>query len=136
MKQLIKKTLIVFSLLASAILYGETPNEGAAVIRDLIKEKKYDVLFPSRYSEWHKTEKEGVGQDEAIRRLSVMFEKKHEVLLSIYEQLAESEFTISEYEYPQVTETGKVASAMVQFGSKAVPFKLYEMKDGTWGFHL
>ncbi len=136
MKKTALKIATALTLFCSAILHAETPNEGAAVIRDLIKEKKYEVLFPSRYSEWHKTEKEGLGKDEAVAKLSKMFEKRHEAFVSIYDQLAAAEFTISERENPQEGETGKVASTTIKLGSREVPFKLYEMKDGTWGFHL
>jgi hypothetical protein len=136
MKDIILKTLVAFTLLTSAILHAETPNEGASVIHELIKERKYDILFPTRYSEWYKIEKEGIGKEEAVAKLSKMFEKQHGVLLSVYKQLSEATFTISEKENPQVSETGKVASATIELGSKEIPFKLYEMKDGTWGFHL
>lgn len=137
MKHLVLKIIVVLTLICSAsAIHAETPNEGAAAIRDLIKEKKYDVLFPTRYSEWYKTEKEGIGKDEAVAKLSKMFEKRHDVFVSIYDQLASAEFTISEKENPQKGETGKVASTVIKVGTREVPFKLYEMKNGTWGFHL
>jgi len=136
MKKIALRLLIVLSIIGSVTLHAETPNEGAAQIRELIKEKKYDVLFPSRYTEWHKAEKEGIGKGEAIAKLSKMFEKQREAILAVYSQLAEAEFTISKRENPQASETGKVASATIKVGGKEIPFKLYEMKDGTWGFHL
>ena len=65
-----------------------------------------------------------------------MFEKRHETFLNIYTQLPVAEFTISERDTPQVSETGIVATAVVKIGSKEVPFTLYQMKNEKWGFHL
>ena len=136
MKTNILRIFLTLMVLSAASVYAETPNEGAAAIRDLIQEKNYKVLFPSRYREWSKIEKEGVDKDDAIVKLSKMFDKKHEVLLSVYAQLQDAKFTISEKENPQISETGKIAVARIKIGSKEVPFKLYEMKNKTWGFHL
>jgi hypothetical protein len=136
MKKITLNILIALTFFSIACTKGETPNEGAAVIRDLIKEKNYEALFPARYSEWHKTEKEGMEESEAISKLSDMFEKRHEVYVSIFEQLTEAEFTISQSESPQISETGKVASTVIEVNSREVPFKLYEMTNGIWGFHL
>ena len=133
---MIKKTLFVWILLSSTMLCAETPAEGAAVIHELVKEKNYDVLFPTRYSEWYKVKKEGVAEDVAIAKLSKLFEKEHEVILSAYAQLTKADFTLSEQENPQISETGKVASAIVKISSKEIPFKLYEIKGGAWGFRL
>ena len=137
MKNTVLRIAIALSILCSACSkHSETPNEAATAIRDLIKEKKYDVLFSERYSEWYKVKEEGIGKDEAVAKLSGMLEKQYDVVVSIYDQLATSDFTISEKENPQEGETGKVASTVIKVGTREVPFKLYEMKDGTWGFHL
>ena len=130
------KVFLPLILISALPLCAETPNEAATAIHDLIQNKNYEVLFPKRYTEWHKVEKEGVPPEKAIARLSGMFEKQHEILLSVYAQLKEAEFTLSETEIVQPTETGKMASATVTVRGKEIPFRLYEMKDGTWGFHL
>ena len=136
MKTNFLSALIASILLSVVTVNAETPNEGSSAIHQLLKEKQYDVLFPTRYTEWHKTQAEGMAKQEAVAKLSKMFEKRHDVFLSIYKQLMEAEFTITEQDTPQPGETGKVATAQIQIGSNEIPFKLYEMKNGTWGFHL
>ena len=136
MKSILPLLCFALTFGAAVSVYAETPNEGAAAIRDLIAAKDYETLFPTRYTEWHKTEKAGVEKNQAIARLSQMFEKQHDTLLSVYKQLAEAEFTFSENEHAQVSETGRVATATVKLGTKKIPFRLYEKKDKTWGFHL
>lgn len=137
MKNTVLRIAIALSILCSACSkHSETPNEAAAAIRDLIKEKEYDILFPERYSEWYKTKEEGIGKDEAVAKLSGMLEKRHELIVSIYDQLVTADFTVTEEGNPQESETGKVASTVIEVSTREVPFKLYEMKDGTWGFHL
>ena len=64
MKNTVLRIAIALSILCSACSkHSETPNEAATAIRDLIKEKKYDVLFSERYSEWYKVKEEGIGKD-------------------------------------------------------------------------
>ena len=130
------KRLLPLALLCALPVLAETPNEAASAIHDLIAERNYEVLFPTRYTEWHKAEKEGVPKEKAIARLTRMFEKQHDMLLQLYAQLKDAEFTIAEAPIPQPTETGKMATAEVTLGERTIPFNLYEMKDGTWGFHL
>ncbi len=129
---LLSLVLIFFSSALSA----ETPNKAASEIHSLLASKDYDTLFKTRYSEWYKAKKENMKEEDAIKMLSQRFEKQHSILLSVYEQLKTAKFTISERENPQQSENGKVAQAMVTVNSKKLPFKLYQMKDDKWGFHL
>ena len=127
---------LILLTLTAVVANAETPQEAAKAIHDLIQAENYAELFPTRYSEWHKVEAEGVAPEKAIERLSAMFKKQREPMLSIYSQLAEAEFELSTKEKPQVSETGNIATATVKFGEREIPFKLYEMKSGLWGFHL
>ncbi len=131
-KQLI--TLLCFTV--AAIAHAETPQEAAQVIHGLIKAENYTELFTTRYSEWHKVESEGIAPAKAVEMLSGGLKKRRETMLSIYRQLSEANFTISTSETPQVSETGQVATAKVKIGEREGPFKIYEMKNGLWGFHL
>ena len=131
-----KQIILFCSLLGALTLNAETPQEGAKAIYELIKAENYTELFPSRYSEWYKVENEGIASDKAIARLSRGYQKNHEMILSIYTQLAEAEFELSQRENPQISETGEIATATVKMGEKERPFKLYKMKNGRWGFHM
>lgn len=131
-----KTVLSLLFLLAAVTAYAETPQEAAKAIHKLIQTENYNELFPTRYAEWHKVAAEGEAADKAIEKLSGMFKKQREPLLTIYSQLTKAKFEFSQNENPQVSETGKVATAIVKFGEREVPFKLYEMKTGLWGFHL
>lgn len=133
LKQLITLVALTF---AAVTAHAETPQEAAKAIHDLLETENYAELFPARYSEWHKVAAEGVAPEQAIEKLAGMFKKQREPLLAIYSQLADADFTLGDYEYAQVTETGKVATATVKLGEREIPFKLYEMKNGLWGFHL
>ena len=131
-----KKLIVFLSFIAALALNAETPQEGAKAIYELIKAENYAELFPTRYSEWYKVENEGIASDKAIAQLSRGYQKNHEMILSIYRQLAEAEFELSQREKPQVSETGEIATATVKMGEKERPFKLYKMKNGLWGFHM
>lgn len=139
---MIKHTLVAMMLLfAMTLLWApsaaaETPQEGAKAILTLLKERNYTDLFQKRYSEWYKAEAEGMKPEAAIERLSARWEKNHDMMVKLYEQLASSEFELSKNEMPQETETGDIATAMVSIGEKKVPYCLYKMKSGLWGFHL
>ena len=133
---LIRLVTVCLFLLTATGTYAETPQEGAAEILTLLKARNYAELFPARYSEWHKTETEGVPLEEAVKRLSRIFEKNHDMMVGVYEQLTKAEFTTGENEHAQISETGETATAEVTIGEKTVPFTLYKMKNGKWGFHL
>lgn len=120
----------------SSISTAETPNEAASEIHALLASKSYETLFKTRYSEWYKVEKESMEEDEAVKKLSQVFEQQHSLLLSVYEQLKNAEYTISKNDNPQPSENGRVAQATITLQSKALPFKLYQMKNDKWGFHL
>ena len=115
---------------------NETPQGAAAAISDLLSNRDYSTLFQERYSEWHKVEAEGVEAEVAITRLSAMWEKQHDMLASVFKQLASAEFALSKSEMPQKTETGDVATANVSVNGKDITYRLYRMKNGLWGFHL
>lgn len=117
-------------------VFAETPKEGAAAILQLVTDRNYSVLFQQRYCEWYKVEAEGVEPEKAINKLSSMWEKNHEMMVQLYKQLANADFELSKNEKPQETETGDVATATVLIGEKKVPYSLYKMKSGRWGFHL
>lgn len=131
-----KKLITLLGLLLTMAAQAETPQEAAQVIHDLIKSENYSKLFTTRYSEWHKVETDGITPEKAVEKLSGMFKKQREPLLAIYSQLAAADFTIETRDNPQISETGKVATATVKLGERDIPFKLYEMKSGLWGFHL
>jgi hypothetical protein len=131
-----KKIILFISLLGALALHAETPKEGAKAIGELIQAQNYSELFTTRYSEWYKVENEGIAPDKAIAQLSRGYKKQHEMILSIYSQLADAEFELSQRENPQASETGEIATATVKMGEKERPFKLYKMKNGLWGFHM
>ncbi|HEY5653437.1 MAG TPA: hypothetical protein VIR63_03600 [Pontiella sp.] len=114
----------------------ETPQAAAAVISELLQQRNYSTLFQERYSEWHKVEAEGVPPEVAISKLTALFEKQHDTLVDVYNQLAKAEFTINQNDIPQKTETGDVASATISLNGENIPYRLYKMKTGLWGFHL
>ena len=134
MKRVLTAAMVWMIMMTGAM--AETPQEGAKAILDLIKARNYQELFPTRYSEWHKVEAEGVPVDKAVEKLSRMFEKKHEMIVGMYEQLATADFTMGKSEIVQKGETGDMATAEVTVGDKKVPFRLYKMENGKWGFHL
>ena len=131
-----KQIILLISLFTALSLNAETPQEGAKAICELVKAQNYSELFTTRYSEWYKVENEGIPADKAIAQLSRGYKKQHEMILSVYTQLAEAEFELSERAKPQVSETGEIATATVKLGEKERPFKLYKMKNGLWGFHM
>lgn len=135
MKALMMTMLICFVVGCSATK-KETPQDGAAAISDLLLKRDYSTLFQERYSEWHKVKTEGIEPGVAIEKLSAMFEKQHDMQVSVFKQLASAEFTLSKSEMPQMTETGDVAAATVSVNGKDITYRLYRMKNGLWGFHL
>ncbi len=114
----------------------ETPKDGAAAISDLLQKRNYSTLFQERYSEWYKVEAEGVEPEVAITKLSALCEKQYDMLVRVFDQLASAEFTLSRNEMPQKTETADVATAIVSVNGEDIPYRLYRMKNGLWGFHL
>ena len=132
------KTLLtlILSLGFAASLHAETPQEGAKAIRALIEAKKYEELFKTRYSEWHKVAKAGVSEEEAIVKMSKRFDLQHKVMMDLYGVLSTAKFEMGKAEIVQESETGKTATAKVKIGDKEIPFTLYEMKNGKWGFHM
>jgi hypothetical protein len=65
----------------------ETPQGGAAAISNLLKKRDYNTLFQERYSEWYKVEAEGVKPEVAIKKLSALCDKQHDVLVNVFDQL-------------------------------------------------
>jgi hypothetical protein len=115
---------------------SETPSEAASTIGTLLKNRDYTTLFQERYSEWHKVETEGIEPEAAIAKLSGMFEKNHEMLVAMYDQLATADYAFSQNEMPQTSETGEIATATISVNGRELSVKLYKMTNGRWGFHL
>ncbi len=127
---------VVMCCLGCSAVKSETPQEGATAIGDLLKKRDYSTLFQQRYSEWHKVEAQGANPEVAIKKLSAAWEKNHDMLVKLFEQLTTAEYTLSKNDMPQKTETGDVATANVSLGEKKIPYRLYKMKNGLWGFHM
>ena len=115
---------------------AETPQEASASILKLLKDKNYSDLFQQRYTEWYKAEAEGIETQTAIEKLTPRWEKNHEMMVKLFEQLSQSEFILTKNEKHQKTETGDVATAKVTIAGKEVPYRLYKMNNGLWGFHM
>ncbi|MDH5525479.1 MAG: hypothetical protein OEY01_16035 [Desulfobulbaceae bacterium] len=123
--------LIGFAVTAQA----ETPREASKAILELLTAQNYEKLFRTRYCELYKAKSEGE-VSKAIKILSAYWEKDHETMINLFEQLSNGDFLISKHEYAQVTETGQKATCQVTLGQKNIPYTLYEMKNGLWGFHM
>ncbi|MEX0330721.1 MAG: hypothetical protein AB3N64_04795 [Puniceicoccaceae bacterium] len=137
MKNKLIKFLLPLALLFSSTLMAEaeTPNEAAAAILSLLEEKDYEAIFTTRYTEWYKVEAAGVDPAAAVEKFSKRWERQYDMLISVYQQLKDAEFQLTTSEIKQQGETGRVAVANVKLGDKDLPFKLFEVEDGTWGFH-
>ncbi|MEX0326767.1 MAG: hypothetical protein AB3N33_11840 [Puniceicoccaceae bacterium] len=137
MKNKLIKVLLPLALLFSSSLMAETetPNQAAAAILSLLEEKNYDSIFTTRYTEWYKVEAAGVEPAVALEKFSKRWEKQYDMLISVYQQLKDAEFQFESSEIKQPGETGRVAVTTVKLGEKELPFKLFEMENGTWGFH-
>ena len=68
--------------------------------------------------------------------MSTIFEKNYDMMVKLFEQLTSCEYELSKREKPQKTETGDIASGTVLLGEKKIPYRLYKMKSGLWGFHM
>jgi hypothetical protein len=129
------KTFLFLALLfISAVARAETPNDAAKVILELVTSENYSDLARNRYAEWYKAELEKTDAEEAIARLSAIWKKRREVLLSAYTQLTTAEFTLGQTATPLPSETGETATAKMTMGTKTVNFTFYRMKTGVWGF--
>lgn len=121
---------------AAAPEKAETPQEGAKAILELLKARDYDTLFRQRYSEWHKVEAEGKDPKAAVKKLAARWEKRHEAMVDLFTKLAAAEFEPGKNERPQKTETDELATATISLNGRDIPYSLYRMKNGRWGFHL
>ena len=134
-----KAQIIIFTLLffIAGSVFAETPKEAAKALKALYEAKDFEKLVKERYTELHKAKNDKDVQ-KIIDMISGQFsnEKNLKMILTIYDQLINTEPTIEEKANPQKSESGKVAVFKVKFGDKELPFKLYEMKNGKWGFHL
>ena len=115
---------------------AETPKQGAEAMLKLLKERNYADLFQKRYTEFYKAEKEGVKPAQAIKQLSAMWERNHDMMLKLFEQLAKANFEMSKTERPQPSETGDIATCTIVMGEEKIPYQLYKMKTGLWGFRM
>lgn len=133
-KRVVAIAIIVFCCAMKAA--AETPQEGAAVILNLLEGRNYSDLFQQRYSDWYKVEAEGVEPEAAIKKLSGFMEKNYDTLIILFENLAHTEFEISTREKSRETEAGDVATATIAIDGKEIPYRLYKMKNGLWGFDM
>lgn len=131
-----RKWIVALILLSALSVVAETPQEGAAAILSLLKERNYTELFTTRYTEWYKAEAEGVPQEAAVKKLSSLMERGYDQMVEVFTGLSTAEFEFSTYDLVQQTETGETATATVILGEKQIPYTLYKMKNGLWGFHL
>ncbi len=125
-----------FAVSAADAPKAETPKDGAAAILKLLKDRSYSELFQKRYSEFYKAEAQGMKPEQAVEKLTEVFNKNYDRLLKQYEAMAKADFTIEKNPAPQQTETDEIATATVQIGETKTPCRLYKMKTGGWGFHL
>lgn len=126
---------LLLGVFGALLLQAETPQAAARAIHQLIQAENYVELFPARYTEWYKFEQQGIAQDQAIAQLARGFQGQRALILSVYSQLAKAEFKLSQRDNPQISENGKIATASVRLRDKEIPFTLYQMKNGLWGFH-
>ena len=129
--------IITVLLFMAGGLFAETPKEAAKALKALYETKNFEKLVKERYTELHKAKTDKDVQ-KVIDMISGQFskEKNLKMILSIYDQLINVEPTVEDNPKPQQGESGKVAVFKVKFGDKEIPFKLYQMKNGKWGFHL
>lgn len=130
-----RQIVLLCALLAALFARAETPQAGAQAIHALILAENYVELFTTRYSEWYKVEQQGMDPDRAIAQLTRGYQAQRELLLSVYAQLSEAQFALSQSAHPQTSENGSIATATVQLGDRHIPIKLYQMQNGLWGFH-
>ena len=133
---MMNRILVVLVMCCALGAVAETPQEGSKAILEMLKERNYDELFKQRYSEWYKVEAEGKKPDEAIQKLSAIWERNYGTMINLFEQLADAEYELSRNENPQRSETGDVATGTVSLGEKKMPYPLYKLKSGLWGFHM
>jgi hypothetical protein len=137
-QDMFKRVMVVVALVlcCAVTAAAETPKEGAAEILKLLADKNYTELFPARYTEWYKTEEDGAEPEVAVEKLAGMWEKNYAMMTELFTQLTEADFVITQDEQHQKTETGDVATATVTIGGQEVPYRLFKMNNGLWGFHL
>ena len=131
-----KRTLIALVMCGAFGATAETPQEGATAILKLLKDRNYTDLFSQRYSEWHKVEASGKTPEEAVKKLSALWERNYDMMVTLFEQLSKAEYKLSKSEIQQKSETGDMATGTVSIGDKTIPYRLYKMKNGRWGFHM
>ena len=103
---------------------------------ELVKERNYTVIFTERYAEWHKVEDAKRRPEEAVQKLSSGWELNRDMILSIFKQLSKSKFELGTNPDPQESETGEIATTYVIIGDRKIPYTLYKLKSGVWGFHM
>lgn len=132
-----KSIIFLLLLFIAGSSFAETPKEAAKALRALYESKNFDKLVKERYTELHKAKSDKDVQ-KIIDMISGQFsnDKNLKMILGIYDQILNTEPTIKENSQPQKSESGKVAIFKVKFGDREIPFKLYQMKNGKWGFHL
>ncbi len=133
---MIKRLLLLIVFLTGAGLSAETPREGAKAILELVKDRNYAVIFNERYAEWHKVEDAKRRPEEAIQKLSLGWELNRDMVLSIFKQLSKADYEIGTNPDPQESETGEIAVTTVIIGDRTIPYQLYKLKSGLWGFHM
>ena len=138
-KEMPKKIIVfvcVLFVMGAVDAFAESPQEASSTILKLLKDKNYSDLFQQRFTEWYKAEAEGIETQTAIKKLTPRWEKNHGIMVNLFEQLSQSEFTLTKDEKYLKTETGDVATAKVTIQGKEIPYRLYKMKNGLWGFRM
>lgn len=129
-----KRSLAVLLIWGALSTAAETPQEAATTILNLLKERNYEALFQQRYSQWHRVKAEG--GDAAITKLSAVWERDYDKALLLFQQLSTADYKLGKSERPRTGETGEIATATVSIDGEALPYQLFRMKSGLWGFQM
>ena len=130
------KKIVALLIFIGYIAYAETPKEGLIAITNFYKSKNMESLVKERYTEIHKAESiEDVQKIIDYLNKDISKEEKLKKYIEFFEALqkVEPEIYTKDSKYVQETETGEVAKFKLESGRT---YRLYEMKDGRWGFHL
>ena len=130
-------TSAVFLFFCSLSVSAETAIEGLKEIKALYEAKNFEKLIKERYSEIHKA-KDDAEVEKIIGFMKKRFgnEKNLNMVLKIYEGAEKVEPVIMKNPSPNESEDENMAVFKIKFHGKELPFNLYQMKNGKWGFHF
>ena len=126
--------LVIIACFSFKLLAQEKPAQALDVLITLYEKKDFDTLVRERYTEIHKAK-----SDTEIKKLIEKYKKRYadadklKQVVDFYKSAKKVKAIIGKAEIPQKTETGRVARFTLKSGPTLT---LYEMKSGTWGFHL